>query len=90
LKGAHAFIECIGGLALAFVSTTSIVGWVNRLTQRLAAGLFEGDPLERRVSQGCRPLALYTAAALGSARKSISAFAAIGCVPTGGRRAGAN
>jgi hypothetical protein len=33
LKGAHAFIECIGGLALAFVSTTSIVGWVNRLTQ---------------------------------------------------------
>jgi len=33
LKGAHAVIECIGGLALAFVSTTSIVGWVNRLTQ---------------------------------------------------------
>jgi uncharacterized membrane protein len=33
LKGARAVIECIGGLALAFVSTTSIVGWVNRLTQ---------------------------------------------------------
>lgn len=33
LKGAHAVIECIGGLALALVSTTSIVGWVNRLTQ---------------------------------------------------------
>ena len=33
LKGAHAVIECIDGLALAFVSTTSIVGWVNRLTQ---------------------------------------------------------
>ena len=33
LKGAHAVIECIGGLALAFASTTSIAGWVNRLTQ---------------------------------------------------------
>ena len=36
--------------------------------------------LRTRLCQpGCRPLALYTAAALGSARKSISAFAAIGC-----------
>jgi len=33
LKGAHAVIECIGGLALALASTTSIVGWVNSLTQ---------------------------------------------------------
>ena len=33
---------------------------------------------------GCSPLALYTAAALGSARKSISAFAAIGCSDTYG------
>ncbi len=33
LKGAHAVIECLGGLALGLVSTTSIVGWVNRLTQ---------------------------------------------------------
>jgi uncharacterized membrane protein len=33
LKGAHALIECIGGLALALASTTSIEGWVNRLTQ---------------------------------------------------------
>src|SRR6202047_2413812 len=33
LKGAHAVIECIGGLALALASTTRIVGWVNRLTQ---------------------------------------------------------
>ena len=33
LKGAHAAIECVGGLMLAFVTTTSIVGWVNRLTQ---------------------------------------------------------
>jgi uncharacterized membrane protein len=33
LKGAHAVIECIGGLALALASTTSIAGWVNRLTQ---------------------------------------------------------
>ena len=33
LKGAHAVIECVGGLALAFVSTTSIAGWVNRFTQ---------------------------------------------------------
>src|SRR6266404_9837124 len=38
-------------------------------------------PLGARVlrQQGCRPLALYTAAALGSARKSISIFAGIGC-----------
>src|SRR6516225_2472599 len=41
--------------------------------------LFEGDPLRAPRQPGCRPLALYTAAALGSARKSISAFAAIGC-----------
>ena len=33
LKGAHALIECIGGLALAFVSTTGIAELVNRLTQ---------------------------------------------------------
>ena len=33
LKGAHAVIECIGGLALALASTTSIVRWVNSLTQ---------------------------------------------------------
>jgi uncharacterized membrane protein len=33
LKGAHAIIECIGGLALAFASTTSIAALVNRLTQ---------------------------------------------------------
>ncbi len=33
LKGAHAVIECIGGIALALASTTSIAGWVNRLTQ---------------------------------------------------------
>jgi uncharacterized membrane protein len=32
LKGAHPVIECIGGLALALASTTSIVGWVNSLT----------------------------------------------------------
>lgn len=33
LKGAHALIECVGGLALALASTTSIAGLVNRLTQ---------------------------------------------------------
>jgi uncharacterized membrane protein len=33
LKGAHALIECIGGLALAFVSTGSITSLVNVLTQ---------------------------------------------------------
>ncbi len=33
LKGAHALIECIGGLALAFVSTSAITGLVNALTQ---------------------------------------------------------
>jgi uncharacterized membrane protein len=33
LKGAHALIECIGGLVLAFVSTNAIKGLVNVLTQ---------------------------------------------------------
>jgi uncharacterized membrane protein len=33
LKGAHALIECIGGLALAIVGTSTIVSWVNALTQ---------------------------------------------------------
>ena len=33
LKGAHAAVECMGGLALALASTASIEKWVNRLTQ---------------------------------------------------------
>jgi uncharacterized membrane protein len=33
LKGAHALIECIGGIVLAFVSTSAIKGLVNALTQ---------------------------------------------------------
>ena len=33
LKGAHALIECIGGLALYLVSTATINSWVNFLTQ---------------------------------------------------------
>jgi uncharacterized membrane protein len=33
LKGAHALIECIGGLVLAFVSTSAIPRLVNMLTQ---------------------------------------------------------
>jgi uncharacterized membrane protein len=33
LKGAHAAIECIGGMALALISTTTIVNWVSALTQ---------------------------------------------------------
>lgn len=33
LKGAHALIECIGGLALVFVSTSAITNLVNALTQ---------------------------------------------------------
>jgi uncharacterized membrane protein len=33
LKGAHALIECIGGLVLAFVSTCAITRLVNVLTQ---------------------------------------------------------
>jgi uncharacterized membrane protein len=32
-KGAHALIECIGGLVLAFVSTSAITNLVNALTQ---------------------------------------------------------
>jgi uncharacterized membrane protein len=33
LKGAHALVECVGGLVLALVSTSTIVSLVNRLTQ---------------------------------------------------------
>ena len=33
LKGAHALIECLGGLALAFVSTDAITSLVGTLTQ---------------------------------------------------------
>jgi len=33
LKGAHALIECAGGLALALVRTSTIAALVNRLTQ---------------------------------------------------------
>ncbi|MGG6894547.1 MULTISPECIES: DUF2127 domain-containing protein [Rhizobium] len=33
LKGAHALIECIGGLILALVSTESILRLVNRIVQ---------------------------------------------------------
>lgn len=33
LKGAHALIECIGGLLLVFVSTGAITSLVNALTQ---------------------------------------------------------
>lgn len=33
LKGAHALIECIGGLLLAFVSTSAITRLINALTQ---------------------------------------------------------
>ncbi len=33
LKGAHAIIECIGGLALALVSTSTIAAMINTFTQ---------------------------------------------------------
>lgn len=33
LKGAHAVIECFGGIALALTSTAAIRAWVDRLTQ---------------------------------------------------------
>ena len=33
LKGLHALIEVIGGLALYFTSTATINGWINRLSQ---------------------------------------------------------
>ena len=33
LKGAHAIIECIGGIALYLVSAATINSWVNFLTQ---------------------------------------------------------
>ena len=33
LKGLHAIIEIIGGLALYLTSTETIIGWINRLSQ---------------------------------------------------------
>lgn len=33
LKGVHALLECVGGIALALISTDAIVAFVNRLTQ---------------------------------------------------------
>ena len=33
LKGAHALIECVGGLVLAIVSTSAVTSLVNSLTQ---------------------------------------------------------
>ena len=33
IKGAHALIECLGGIALALVSTNSIANFVNAITQ---------------------------------------------------------
>ena len=33
LKGAHALIECVGGVALYFISTGTITDLVNRITQ---------------------------------------------------------
>ncbi|WP_309661489.1 DUF2127 domain-containing protein [Sphingomonas sp.] len=33
LKGAHAMIECLGGIALAVTSAATIRAWVDRLTQ---------------------------------------------------------
>jgi uncharacterized membrane protein len=33
LKGAHALIECLGGIALALVSTSRIANFVNAITQ---------------------------------------------------------
>jgi uncharacterized membrane protein len=33
LKGVHALLECLGGAALALVSTSSIVNFVNAITQ---------------------------------------------------------
>lgn len=33
IKGAHAFLECIGGIAIALIDTTTVVNFVNRATQ---------------------------------------------------------
>jgi uncharacterized membrane protein len=33
LKGVHALIEAIGGLALYLTSTQTIIGWINRFSQ---------------------------------------------------------
>ena len=33
LKGLHALIEVIGGIALYLTSTATIIGWINRLSQ---------------------------------------------------------
>jgi len=34
LKGLHALVECIGGVALYFIPTASIVHWIELLTQQ--------------------------------------------------------
>lgn len=33
LKGLHAFVEAIGGLALYLTKTSTIIGWLNRFSQ---------------------------------------------------------
>ena len=33
LKGLHALVETLGGLALAFTSTAAILGWISRFTR---------------------------------------------------------
>src|SRR5580704_1232415 len=57
---------------------------VHRNSSRSCRSAIRGRSARAPRQPGCRPLALYTAAALGSARKSISAFAAIGCWDTYG------
>ena len=33
LKGAHALVECLGRIALYFITTAEVAAWVNMLTQ---------------------------------------------------------
>jgi uncharacterized membrane protein len=46
LKGAHALIECIGGLALALVSTSRIAVLVNCWVARIAKPLICRLPMQ--------------------------------------------
>ena len=68
------------GAQLGNAAATSVV----EVHKRFCRSAIRGRSIRAPRQPGCRPLALYAAAALGSARKSISAFAAIGCWDTYG------
>ncbi len=55
LKGAHALIECVGRIVLAFVSTNAIVSRANSLTQEEfvedpSCGIWQKRLIDERMS----------------------------------------